>query len=147
MLQRATAPSTGREDVTGAQSRVPRLSFAEAVLALVAVDVILRLRGYATARSIVGRCAASNASPIDRQLCQATVAAVDRAATCYPRRLMCLERSLAIAWLLRRRGVNAQLVIGCRHTPFYAHAWVEHAGEVINDRASVAQKYPEMERV
>jgi hypothetical protein len=43
--------------------------------------------------------------------------------------------------------VNAHLVIGCRHTPFYAHAWVDVEGSVVNDMPTVTQLYPEMERV
>lgn len=52
-----------------------------------------------------------------------------------PFRPTCLERSLGLWWLLRRRGLNAEIRIGARKTgeQFEAHAWVEHAGVVLND--------------
>jgi hypothetical protein len=39
----------------------------------------------------------------------------------------CLEQSLVLCWLLRRRGISAQLRIGARKEfdRFEAHAWVE----------------------
>lgn len=54
-----------------------------------------------------------------------TFVAVARAALWYPRATLCLPRAAAATRLLRRRGVPAKLVIGVRHTPFAAHAWVE----------------------
>lgn len=74
------------------------------------------------------------------------ITTIERAAMYYPRRALCLQRSLLLTWLLRRRGVPVQVVIGCRPIPFYAHAWVELAGLVVNDRQSVKDKYAELER-
>ena len=51
----------------------------------------------------------------------------------YRRRLDCLPRSLAIYILLRRQGVPATLRVGVKRFPFAAHAWVECAGEVLDD--------------
>ena len=47
----------------------------------------------------------------------------------------CLERSLALWWLLARHGVATQLRIGVRKTceQFEAHAWVEHGGVAIGE--------------
>jgi hypothetical protein len=46
----------------------------------------------------------------------------------------CLESSLVLWWLLRRRGIRAELQIGARKDgqKFEAHAWVECGGNVIN---------------
>jgi Transglutaminase-like superfamily len=46
----------------------------------------------------------------------------------------CLERSLVLWWLLRRRGIEAVLRIGVRKDShrFEAHAWVELDSEVLN---------------
>lgn len=43
----------------------------------------------------------------------------------------CLPRSLALQWLLARRGVAADLCLGARKSggPLPAHAWVEVSGE------------------
>jgi Transglutaminase-like superfamily len=47
----------------------------------------------------------------------------------------CLHRSLALWWLLRRRGIDAELRIGARqeHGTFEAHAWVEYAHRIVGD--------------
>jgi hypothetical protein len=73
--------------------------------------------------------------------------AIDRAAVWYPRYLRCLPRSIAATWLLRRRCVPATFVIGIRKVPFYAHAWVEVDGRVVNDAASVQLLYPAVDRL
>ncbi|MGH9739876.1 MAG: lasso peptide biosynthesis B2 protein [Candidatus Acidiferrales bacterium] len=48
----------------------------------------------------------------------------------------CLECSLTLWWLLRRRGIAAELCIGGRkeHGRFEAHAWVELGGMVVSDK-------------
>ena len=50
-------------------------------------------------------------------------------------RTNCLERSLALRWLLRRRGIATNLRIGARKESelFEAHAWIELDGVVLND--------------
>lgn len=55
----------------------------------------------------------------------------------------CLERSLALWWMLRLEGFPAELRIGARNGPqgFEAHAWVEWDGQVLNDSADVHQHY------
>ena len=55
----------------------------------------------------------------------------------------CLERSLALWWLLRREGIDAELHIGASKSEsrFEAHAWVELGGVVLNDTADVHSHY------
>ena len=55
----------------------------------------------------------------------------------------CLERSMTLWWLLRRERVDGELHIGARKEggQFEAHAWVELAGQVLNDDADVHQHY------
>ena len=55
----------------------------------------------------------------------------------------CLERSLALWWLLRREGIEAELHIGARKTEsqFEAHAWVEWRGVVLNDSPDIHKHY------
>ena len=63
----------------------------------------------------------------------------------------CLTRSLALAWLLKRRGIPFVLRIGVprgttiawegKPVTLSAHAWVEHAGIVLNDRQDVALRF------
>jgi Transglutaminase-like superfamily len=60
-----------------------------------------------------------------------------------PLRPNCLERSLVLWFLLRRRGLPAELRIGARKQDarFEAHAWVELEGHVLNDSDSVHKHY------
>ncbi|MFI5071644.1 MAG: lasso peptide biosynthesis B2 protein [Terriglobales bacterium] len=55
----------------------------------------------------------------------------------------CLSRSIALCWLLRRRGIPAQLKIGARKigNQLEAHAWIEVAGHAINDSDDVQTRY------
>lgn len=50
-------------------------------------------------------------------------------------RANCLEQSLTLWWLLRRRGIAAELRVGGRKDAgrFEAHAWVEFGGAILND--------------
>lgn len=45
----------------------------------------------------------------------------------------CLEKAIVLSWLLGRRGLATTLRIGVarREGALAAHAWLEHAGEVI----------------
>ncbi len=51
----------------------------------------------------------------------------------------CLAESLALWWLLRRKGIDANLKIGVRTLTgvFESHAWVECAGRVLNEAADI----------
>jgi hypothetical protein len=55
----------------------------------------------------------------------------------------CLHRSVALWWCLGRRGLESTLKMGARHHDgrLDAHAWVEHAGLVLNDDPDVARRY------
>jgi hypothetical protein len=68
-------------------------------------------------------------------------AAVDLASVWYWKQVLCLQRSAATVCLLKKFGLNAELVIGAQHLPFRAHAWVEVAGRVVNDRSPVYELY------
>ena len=68
-----------------------------------------------------------------------------------PWKPQCLTRSLALAWLLRWRGIPFVIRIGVPRgttmgregepVSISAHAWVEHAGIVLNDRQDVALQF------
>ena len=51
-----------------------------------------------------------------------------------PLRPTCLEQSLVLCWMLRRRGMKPELRIGARKEAerFEAHAWVELDGAVLD---------------
>jgi hypothetical protein len=60
-----------------------------------------------------------------------------------PRRPNCLERSLALWWMLRLNRIDGELHIGGRKSQgrFEAHAWVEWGGHVLNDSTDVHEHY------
>jgi hypothetical protein len=62
-----------------------------------------------------------------------TTYAISLAASLIPSRMLCLERSLALYYSLRRDGIPAKLRLGVRALPFGAHAWVELLGSPVND--------------
>ncbi|WP_286194739.1 lasso peptide biosynthesis B2 protein [Synechococcus sp. CCY 0621] len=55
----------------------------------------------------------------------------------------CLSRSLCLQWLLRRRGIPADLRLGVQLDAgqLQAHAWVEVAGHPVNDAQDVAERF------
>lgn len=55
----------------------------------------------------------------------------------------CLLESLVLLWVLRRAGIEAELLLGVRTIlgPFEAHAWVEYDGIVLNDDDDVRGVY------
>jgi hypothetical protein len=55
----------------------------------------------------------------------------------------CLPRSLVLAYLLRRRRIDARVRIGVRRQNgnLEAHAWVEVDGGVVNDRSDVHEQF------
>jgi hypothetical protein len=66
---------------------------------------------------------------------------VAMAAALYPGRARCLEQSLVLYYLLRRRGVAVRYRQGVMPHPFQAHAWIEYDGEVITDVAEHAAQF------
>jgi len=72
-----------------------------------------------------------------RQVC----AGVERARIWYPKKVQCLQRSAVLSCLLRREGVPARMVIAGTRKPFYAHAWTEVEGIVVNDAQVVRSRY------
>ena len=63
-------------------------------------------------------------------------------------RANCLQRSLALWWLLRRNGIRSELHIGTRKVgrQLDAHAWIEIEGVVLNDSSDVRHRYEPFDR-
>ena len=72
---------------------------------------------------------------------------VDEACVWYVKRAACLQRSVVATWLLRRQGIAAEMVIGCRPLPFESHAWVEVDGQVVNDRPQYQRVFHVLDRL
>ncbi len=117
-----------------------RRALAEALVLLPAAHLALRLTRLEMLLARLARRSPTLRIPPDAALARSLARMVNAAARYGPYRAPCLERSLALWWLLRRRGIAADLRIGVRKAAgeFEAHAWVELEGAVINDRADIA---------
>ncbi len=73
-------------------------------------------------------------------------AAVDIACVWYWRHVLCLQRAAATTVMLRRNGVEAEMVLGVQQMPFRAHAWVEVEGQVVNDKPYISTLYSILDR-
>jgi hypothetical protein len=117
----------------------------QAGLGLIAFDV-LRLAGFARVHRWL-----RHQPPRTRRRMRSTaddiVWAVDEACVWYVKRAACLQRSAVATWLLRRHGIDAQLVIGYRPLPFESHAWVEVDGRIVNDRPQYQKAFTVLDRL
>lgn len=77
---------------------------------------------------------------------EVVVRAVQTACVLYGKHAYCLQRSAVVTRLLRRRGVPAELVIGCHLAPLRAHAWVEVAGSIVSDYEPGIEHYCVLDR-
>lgn len=116
----------------------------ESILLLPGVQLSLRLRGFMRTAAVLARHSQRRAVPADphdaRPLGDAVGLVAGRSVVGAP----CLGRSLVLWFLLRRRGVDAELVIGAeapRGGELPAHAWVEVAGEPVNDALDVRDRF------
>ena len=78
--------------------------------------------------------------PLSEQLQKAICDAVLLATCFYWKPMLCLQRSVCTARLLRRYGVAARVAIGFRPAPFFSHAWVEVDGKVVYGSAAYQQR-------
>ena|SRR5256885_1616359 len=130
-----------------------RGAFLRAAMLLPMIRWSLRFRGFrATQRSLQNlsfssRLARSPARfpenlAVDHRTCLA-VRVVNAAAYHGWGRPTCLEKSLALWWLLRQMGVTSSVRIGARTSGgrFEAHAWVECDGAALNEPGETHRHY------
>jgi len=115
----------------------------QAAIALLATRAGLRLRGFRRWQTLLGRFTPQHMRHIDAkyfmedEMLPGSPPAIAKMGEAVARLLpfepTCLEKSLAIWWLLRRHRIPADLRIGVRKDAagnFEAHAWVEVDGVV-----------------
>ncbi len=117
-----------------------------AYLMLVAIDGLTKVGGFGRMHRLVQRFPVRSRRREDAETAHRICGAVDRAASYYVKRAWCLQRSAAAVCLLRLAGYPAELVIGARRVPFYAHAWAEIGRRVVNDEEAVQTYYGVLER-
>jgi hypothetical protein len=106
-----------------------------ALYELVRYEAIVKLRGSGcilpqlNARSAAGKAVSDDQEQV---ICEAVLMA-----TClYWKPVLCLQRAVCTARLLRNQGVPAHVAIGYRAKPFFSHAWVEVDGRVVYGSAA-----------
>lgn len=118
---------------------------AISALALVpATQASLRFRGFSRTAATLGRRSSRVPVPSDLELAREYAEAVNLVAGQAVVGARCLGRSLVLWFILRRRGIDAELLIGAdapQHGELRAHAWVEVAGVPVNDAPDVRQRF------
>src|SRR5271169_5828526 len=109
-------------------------------------DLMMHIFGF---RRVVhrGGSALRKATSRDPNLESRICEAMQWGLSLYWKRALCLQRSVATARLLRRYGLDASVVIGCRSEPFVSHAWVEIDGRVVNDSPGYQRLLCVLERI
>lgn len=112
---------------------VPRYWFTiiEATAALGTASLLTRLLPFHSYIGLGARRIRGVASSNPRELTRI----IDAIAARLPIRAVCLQRGLALQWMLRRRGVDAVLHYGIQLAPIgeqiTAHVWVSVAAQVV----------------
>lgn len=126
-------------------NRDERSGLRQAVLLVPAMHVAVRVVGFNRLQQWMARTssrATNGQSSIDQTLRRCTTN-INRVKRYGPFSGNCLSQSLALLWMLRRRGVSPALRLGVRLTgpKFDAHAWVEYDGRVLNDTQDVHTRF------
>lgn len=114
--------------------------FLKAFFGLLAFDLLGLGRNFARLHRTVANWRVNNNNTVDGAIDE-VCDAVNRACAWYPKRTLCLQRSVVTTCLLRSYGIPARMVLGAQKLPFRAHAWVEVDGRPVNERANVHEIY------
>jgi len=123
----------------------------ESIAGLMATRVGLKLLGFQRWKKMITgltRKKTWRATSVAPEPLAAKIAASEEAtARRLPFKTNCLEQSLALLWMLRKRGIAADLRIGARKESnrFEAHAWVEFQGAVLNDAGEAHRHFVSFE--
>jgi hypothetical protein len=109
-----------------------------ALYELARYDVISALRGSANIRGLTPQPITSE--PTNHEVVRTICNAVSLAACLYWKPVLCLQQSICTVRLLRKHDAVARLVIGYRPVPFFAHAWVEVSGHIVNDSPTYRER-------
>jgi len=127
------------------RTKTPRFLFLRALLGLAAFDLFRFGTNFCCAYEFVRGWkvpgSQSSGNVVD-EVCKA----VNYACVWYPKRVLCLQRSVVTTCLLRHCGVSAQMAMGAQKFPFKAHAWTEVDGRPINEHRDVQRLYLIWER-
>ncbi|MBI3696751.1 MAG: lasso peptide biosynthesis B2 protein [Acidobacteria bacterium] len=126
-------------------------SLAEAFTTLLVVTVAARTVSFdrLQRRAMTIRDGPARRLDETREMIRRTVWLVAVAANHHPIRMRCLARSVALVWMLARRGCATELKLGVRREEerLEAHAWVEWRGEAVNDSPASHDRFAPLEPV
>jgi hypothetical protein len=109
-----------------------------------ATQVSLHIRGFSRTARTLARWSRRSPVPSDPEAARECAEAVNLVAGRAVVGARCLGGSLVLWFILRRRGTDAELVIGAdapRRGELAAHAWVEVAGVPVNDEPDVRERF------
>jgi|GEM_PF-3287952 len=119
--------------------------FWRAFTGMLAVDIFGLVRDFARMHRFVSQRRVGQPKaprPTVTQVCTA----INYACVWYPKRVLCLQRSIVTTCLLRSYGIPASMIVGAQTLPFKAHAWTEVDGNAVNERRAVKAIYDVLER-
>ena len=119
--------------------------FLKAWFLLFYADWLMRFRGFLRVHALV-REEPVSPSTDPRVDLQQLSHAVDLGCVFYFKQVLCLQRSAALAILLRRHGWKGEMVIGAQLLPFLSHAWVEVCDRVVNDKPYIRNAFQVLDR-
>lgn len=137
------APETGRLRGYLALAPGERREFLACVVALATTAVELRWRGLRGVRERSFRIPLPPDAAPDPRAARRLARLLDLAARHGPFRARCLVRSLCLERMLRRRGIHCAFRLGAvpEAGALAAHAWVECAGEPLNEAPGVPVRF------
>jgi hypothetical protein len=129
-----------------------RGTFLRAALLLPLISASLKVRGFRATQQTLLRFLGppqqvwqgdSIRLLSDNERTRLTVRMVNAAVRHAWRSSTCLEKSLALWWLLGRQGIASELRIGARKVQdkFEAHAWVDRQGIAVDDPDDLHRHY------
>ncbi|MEO8453250.1 MAG: lasso peptide biosynthesis B2 protein [Gemmatimonadota bacterium] len=122
-------------------SRADRPSFLFCLAVLATTRLSLRALGFRRTIRFAKRFAERGSTGKTAGSPAESAQAIITAAAFFPGRAVCLEQSVALYIVLRRRGHPAALRIGVQPYPFQAHAWIELDGRALFENEEVLHKY------
>lgn len=97
---------------------------------LVSIDLLTVYRGFpALYKFVKARRVRASFCALSALTVEDILESLRRAHVFAPRHYHCLKYWSAATCLLRLHGYPAFLVVGVKHCPFYAHAWVEYGDQ------------------
>ena len=115
----------------------------QAAILLPVIGLMLRLVGYDRVYSTLLHRSVKNGAPPNGISPEAVALMVAVVVRRHLYKGKCLQQSLTLWYLLRRRGLDPELRIGVRKAgdQLEAHAWVQYQGRALNDSEDVGLRY------